>query len=164
MKYNIIEKGGEINMSFSGKYHSEGCCLIGVVISIIVGIIIGILFAFGFIPNIVTAVWIAFGFAVLTLIFLVVAVFLAVYTESKILIKCLKRNISCLLVGIIGTLIFALAALSIVLNPAFVTVVILIGLGAFFTSLMLILLICFILCIVDKLCFGHFIVCGKEQQ
>jgi len=149
-------------VSYNGKYNSTACGFIGVLTSIAIGVIIGILFALGFIPNIVTAVWIAFGLAVLTLVILVIAVFLAVYTESKILSKCLKRHISCLMAGILGTLISALAALSIVLNPAFISVVILVGIGAFFTSLMIISLVLFVLCIVDKLHRNDGVFCTKD--
>jgi len=146
----------------SQQNNSTVCCIIGILIGLIIGIIIGVLFAFGYIPYITTAVWIAFGLAALSLIIIVAAVLLAVSTNSKLLAKCLKHNITCLIVGTLGTLISALAALSIELNTAYLSVAILIGIGAFFTSLMLIALIIFILCIVDNLCCDRIFFSGKE--
>jgi len=127
-------------------------CNIGtVILSIIIGVIIGVLFAFGYIPGVVTAVWIAFGLGVLGLVILAIAIFVGVSTRYKALIKCLQLNINCLLVGIWGTIITGLAALSIVLTPGSVLIAILIGIGAFFLSLLIISLILFTLCVVYEL-------------
>lgn len=139
------------------------CCLVGVIISVVIGIAVGLLFAFGFIPNIVTSVWIAFGLSVFTLIVLITAMLVAACCESDALKKCLRKNVLCLLVGIIGTLVTALVALSITLITSSIIVAIIMGLGAFFASLMLIALISFILCVVGNLCsFGRFVISGKE--
>jgi len=132
------------------KARHSACGIIAVPIAIVVGIIIGILFAFGFIPGIVTATWIAFGIGVLSLIILVTAILVAVSADSCILFTCLMQNICCLLAGIWGTIISALAGLSIVLTPS-ILVAILVGIGAFFLSLLITSLILFILCIVGKL-------------
>lgn len=127
----------------------NACGFAGIVISIVFGAIIGVLFAFGYIPAIVTSTWIAFGLAILTLIFLVSGVLLSGVSEQpNALSRCLYKNTTCLLAGIIGTIISTLAALSIVLNPAFVSVITLVAIGAFFFSLMIIALIGFINCIV----------------
>ncbi|NCA67894.1 MAG: hypothetical protein EOM87_07525 [Clostridia bacterium] len=106
----------------------------------------GVLFAFGLIPFIQIAVWIAFGLSVLTLILLVVGVLLGAVTAPGILSKCLCNNLVCLLVGIFGTLLVSLAALSIVLTPAFVLVTALVALGAAFFTILIISIICFIAC------------------
>lgn len=127
------------------------CCnnydWLSIIISILFGAIIGILFAFGFIPGIVIATWISFGLAVLTLIFLVTGVFLGAVTRSQILWRCLRAKTEFLLVGIVGTLITSLAALSIILLPS-ISVIILVAIGAFFFALMIIGLIFLIKCIV----------------
>ena len=149
-------------MSYKQKYNSVACCIIGVLLSLIIGVIIGILFYLGYIPNITTAVWIAFGLAAFSLIILIAAAFLAVYTNSKYLSRCLKHNIICLIAGIWGTLISALAALSIVLNTNYVSVAILVGISAFFTSLSLIALMIFVLCVIDNLSGDRIYFTSKE--
>ncbi|MDP4120390.1 MAG: hypothetical protein Q8876_04945 [Bacillota bacterium] len=119
------------------------------------GAIVGILFAFRYIPFIVISTWIAFGLGVLTLIFLVIGVFLGAVTGPNALAKCLCKNTTCLLVGVLGTIISALAALSIVLTPVFISVITLVAIGAFFFSLMILGLIALISCIASKLCCFH---------
>ena len=128
---------------------------LGIVISVMFGAIIAILFAFDFIPGIVTSTWIAFGLGVLSLVILVIGVFLAAVTGPNALSKCLSRNTTCFLIGIIGTIISSLAALSIVLDTTFISVIILVAIGAFFFSLMIIGLIALINCIVCKLLHQH---------
>lgn len=130
----------------------SACSCIGVVISIVFGAIVGILFAFCFIPFIVTAIWIAFGIGVLALILLVLGVFLGAVTAPNALSKCLCRNTTCLLVGIFGTIISAIAALSIWLIPVCIPVIALVTIAAFFFSLLVIGLIAFISCVVCKMC------------
>lgn len=131
------------------------CSFFGVITSILVGAIVGVLYALCFIPSITIAVWIAFGLGVLTLIFLVTGVFLAAVCQSCSLIRCLCRNSSYLLVGIIGTIISAIAALSIFLNHFCIPAIIVIALGAFFFTLMIFGLINFITCVIRKTYYFH---------
>jgi|GEM_PF-3447563 len=63
-----------------------------VLISVVVATVVALLFAFGFIPNVVTAIWIVFGFAVLNLIFLVVGLFGAGIFRRSLLGRCLCCN------------------------------------------------------------------------
>lgn len=126
-------------------------CFIGILLSLFLGAAVGILFAFGFIPGIVISAWIAFGLGVLTLIFLVYGLFLAAVSPTGPLSKCLYKNTLCLLIGIFGTIITALAALSIVLTPIFISVIILVAIGGFFFSLMIFSLIALLCCITCEL-------------
>lgn len=123
-------------------------CLLSVVISVFIGIIIGVLFFFAFIPAITTVVWIAFGIAVFALALLLT---ISAFGGPKAG-KCVCANGGCLLAGIIGTIITAIAALAITLTTGVVLIAILIGLGGFFFSLLLISLIGFIDCLIDVNC------------
>ena len=55
---------------------------IEVLLAVVAATVVGLLFGFGLIPNIVTALWVVFGFAVLNLIFLVVGLYGAVSVGS----------------------------------------------------------------------------------
>jgi len=140
---------------YNDRYNFSACGFVGIPVSIVIGIIVGILFAFEFIPGIETAAWIAFGLGVLGLIILVAAVFVAVSTESRALTRCLQLNVNCLLTGIWGTILSGLAALSIELTPGSILIAVLVGIGAFFFSLMIVSLILFILYVVFKLHLGN---------
>ncbi|MDQ5983476.1 MAG: hypothetical protein RUMPE_00500 [Eubacteriales bacterium SKADARSKE-1] len=135
------------------KKECRACGCIGILTSLVFGALVGVLFAFSLIPNIVISVWIAFGLAVLSLIILIVAAFLASSERYGALVKCLCINGKCLLAGTIGTIIIALAALSIVLTPVFVSITILLSIGAVFFALMIISIICLISCIINALSF-----------
>ncbi len=138
-------------MNCNGRCKFSACGCLGVVISIILGAIVGILFAFNFIPGIVIAAWIAFGLGVLTLVLVFIATLVSACCHCRALIKCSARNIPCLLVGTFGTIITSIAALSIVLTNAFISVIALVALGAFFVSLMFIGIIAYISCILCEL-------------
>jgi hypothetical protein len=124
----------------------SACLLIGITLSIIFGVIVGILFFFGYVPLIETAVWIAFGIAAFALAILLIS---AIFSNREKVYKCLRANAGALLTGIIGTLITAIAALSIILTPGSVLIAILIGLGAIFLGVTLTALVCLILCLLD---------------
>ena len=115
------------------------------------GAIVGTLFAFGFIPFIGIAVWISLGLAILFLLILVAGIFLASSERCSAVARCVPTNAICLLAGIIGTIILSLAALSIFLIPIFISVIILLALGAAFFAFMVISLISFISCIACEL-------------
>lgn len=133
----------------------ENCCgniCLEVVISVVLAAVVGVLFAFGYIPAITTAVWIAFGLAVLNLIFLVAGLFTASLFRRTALARCLCCKGSIFLVGIIGTIVLSLAALSIVLLTTSVWIIILISIGAFFFALMLVELVSLLSCLICKMC------------
>lgn len=119
------------------KRCSIGCICTSLAISVIFAAITGILFFFRLIPNMSTAVWIAFGFGVLNLVLLFIGLFRGAACPCGILSRCLCAHSSCLLAGSFGTIITALAALSIVLAPAVISITILVSIGAFFTALTL---------------------------
>ncbi len=134
-------------MNSSGKCFNITWCCIGIFISLIVGIIIGVLFAFHVFTSLITAVWILLGIAVLTLIFVELALIFGALSFTNPLNECLRRGIRCLLIGIIGTIIIAIILLSITLTIS-IPVIILVGLLAFFFTLMIISLIALIRCII----------------
>jgi len=130
----------------------NACSCLGIIISVVFGAIVGVLFAFGFIPFIETAAWIALGLGVFSLIVLIAASFLAGITAPNPLSSCLCGNAACLLAGIIGTIIASIIALSIVLDPAFISVIALVAIGALFFALMIVGLISLICCIASRAC------------
>jgi hypothetical protein len=130
------------------------CGCINLTISTIFAAAIGILFFFNYIPSIVTAIWISFGLGVLSLILLFVGLLGASANPCRILSRCLCARGGCLLVGSIGTIVSALTALAIVLNPSWILTVILVAIGAFFTAMMLVALFSILMCFVCAQC-GH---------
>lgn len=127
-----------------------GCKLVGTIVGIIVGVIIGILFALGYTPLIVTGIWIAFSLASFVLLYILGTLFLGSCSGScGIIMGCIRRNLGCLLTGSIGTVLTSLAALSIVLDIAVNSIVLLVGLGAFFFTFLIVGIISFIKCAVN---------------
>lgn len=131
---------------------SLGCSCAALVISAVFAAVVGVLFYFRYISFIVTAVWIAFGLGVLILILLFASLVYAATHPCWILPGCLCARGGCLLLGSVGTVVSALAALSIALSPRLIFDVILVSVGAFFTALMLLALIALLLCIICALC------------
>lgn len=130
---------------------------IEVLIAVVAATVVGLLFGFGLIPNVVTALWIVFGFAVLNLIFLVVGLFGAGIFRSSLLGRCLCCNGTILLVSIIATIILAVVALSISLVEPTIGIIVLIAVGAFFAALMVIEFISLLICLINGLC------CWREE-
>ena len=127
-----------------------GCKLVGTIVGIIVGVIIGIMFALGYTPLIVTGIWIAFSLASFVLLYILGTLFLGSCSGScGIIMGCIRRNLGCLLTGSIGTILTSLAALSIVLDIAVNSIVLLVGLGAFFFTFLIVGIISFIKCAVN---------------
>ena len=138
-------------MSCDNKLCS-GCGCLGVVISAIFGIIAGVLFAFGFIPFVLTTAWIVLGLAVLTLLILVGTVIAVNARECSDLSKCLCKNGACLLTGVVGTILTSIVSLSVVLDVASVPVIVLVAVVAFFFALMLIGLTSLLACFLCERC------------
>lgn len=127
-----------------------GCKLVGTIVGIIVGVIIGIMFALGYTPLIVTGIWIAFSLASFVLLYILGTLFLGSCSGScGIIMGCIRRNMGCLLTGSIGTILTSLAALSIVLDIAVNSIVLLVGLGTFFFTFLIVGIISFIKCAVN---------------
>lgn len=134
------------------KCNFSACSCISILIAVLFGVAIGILFFFDLIPAAIVTTWIAFGVAIFALAVLIIGVLFAAASSSGALIRCLCSNAVCLLVGIIGTLITTIIALSIDLATGVVGIALLFGVGAFFFLLTVIALIALILCIVCRLC------------
>lgn len=140
------------NCNCNCKSCSPNACCIAVLVSIVVGIVVGFLFFSGNIPFIVTALWIALGIAGVALVLLVVALFVGVANPPTALSICLCKHAICLLVGIFGTIVLAIIALSTVLATGMISIIIIIALGAVFLSILLISLVSFLICVINKLC------------
>ena len=125
---------------------------IEVLVAVVAATVVGLLFGFGLIPNIVTALWVVFGFAVLNLIFLVVGLYGASLVRRSLLGRCLCCNGTILLVSIIATIILAIVALSISLVAPTIGIIVLIAVGAFFAALMAIEFISLLVCLINGLC------------
>ena len=125
---------------------------IEVLVAVVAATVVGLLFGFGLIPNIVTALWVMFGFAVLNLIFLVVGLYGASLVRRSLLGRCLCCNGTILLVSIIATIILAIVALSISLVAPTIGVIVLIAVAAFFAALMAIEFISLLVCLINGLC------------
>ena len=132
---------------------SRGCGCINIVISVVLAIVVGVLFFFRLIPGIAIAIWVVLALAILNLIFLIAALFIA-SSEHKhsALTKCLCSHGICFLVGIIGTIVLCLVAISIPLIPTLIPVVIIVAIGTFFAAFMATQLIALVRCIICRLC------------
>ncbi|MHB1152624.1 MAG: hypothetical protein ACYCWE_18130 [Eubacteriales bacterium] len=120
---------------------------LAIIMSVFFGIIIGVLFVFGQIPFITTGLWIEFGLAVLVLIILVSGLFTAALHNRNCLPLCFQRSASSLLSGITGTIITAIIALSVDLNPLSILDIILVSVVSVFFSYTLFNLIFLLFCI-----------------
>ncbi len=127
----------------------NGCATTGTILGIIAGIITGILFALGNIPLVFISIWIALATAAFVLIYVLSALFFSSCSEScNKTFVCLRKNIRCLLVGTLGTIITALAALSIVLVTTSIFAIVLVAFSTFFFTFLIVALISLIKCMV----------------
>ena len=139
-------------MSCKNECNSCGGC-IELLVSIVLGAVVGVLFAFEFIPNITVAVFTVLGLGVLSLVFLMVALFLLNNNQAGCGgFKCICRNLKFWLAGTIGTIILALVAVSISLVPTFWPAIVIVSLLAFFFALMIISIVSFVLCVDCEVC------------
>jgi len=123
-----------------------------IIFSIVLGAAIGVLFALNLIPNITTALWIAFGLAVLNLVSLAAGLRTASIFKKTPLARCLCCRGDIFLAGIIGTIITALVALSIVLVTTAIPIIILIAFAGFFTALMFTQHVLILSCLIGGTC------------
>lgn len=130
---------------------NNNCMFFGIIISIIIGAVVGVLFALGLIPFIGTVAWIFFGISLLILTLYIWGLVIGVINCPNAITKCLDCNSIMLITGIIGTLITSIIAISISLIPALIVVIAIVAIMTFFFSIMIISLICYLLCVVDKL-------------
>lgn len=98
----------------------------------------GGLFGLGFIPHILVSAWIALGCSVLALSLLGLSL---IFAPAE-LAKYLPKNTAWLKTGLLGTGLSSLAALSVELDPQYISNILLVAVTAFFFTLM-------ILCLMD---------------
>lgn len=123
----------------------------GVVLSILFGVLIAVLFALGFIPFITTAVIVAIVTAAIALVILFGGAYISEAGGTHVLRDCLCKLTTWLIIGIFGTIITALIALSIELVPT-IPIIVLVGFGAAFFALTLVGLIALLVCLVFDNC------------
>lgn len=128
----------------------NGCTAPGLILGIIFGIIVAVIYSLGFTPFIFTGIWIAFALAGVTLIFLLAALSFANGQRVPRLFYCLRKKFSCLIFGTIGTILTSAAALSIVLEAAVTSIIILIGVAAFFFMFLIVALVSLLRCLVAE--------------
>ena len=122
-------------------------CAISIILSAIIGIVIGGLFSTGAILSITAGIIVALIFAAISLLSLVIAVSLKGHRDEK----CLCNNGPCALIGIIGTVITGVIGLSIILTPAF-TSILLVGFIGFFFALTVISTLLLVMCLLLNKC------------
>ncbi len=132
------------NCSFSGC----SCGVAGTILGLIFGIIIAILFSLGFTPLILVGVWVAFSIGALVLTYLLITALVRSCNESCCASTCLCKYAGCMLIGSIGTILAALAAVSITLDIAVTSIVVLIGVGTFFFVFMISALYSYLKCFI----------------
>lgn len=122
--------------------------------AIIAAVIIGVIAAFLQITAVITVtpafLWVVFGIAVVYLGILVVATALARRPEQS---ECLCSTLSAILIGILGTILFAVVLLAVGIVATSVVSAILIGLLLFFFTLTLAGTACYVRQLAD---------CGEE--
>lgn len=130
-----------------------GCGITGAILGIIFGIIVAVLFSLGFTPIILTGVWVAFALGAAVLIYVIISGLINSSNELKLSENnCFCRYARCLLFGSAGTILSAIAALSITLDIAVTAIVVLIGIGVFFFVFMISALISYIKCLITRSC------------
>jgi hypothetical protein len=143
-----------MDMGFMSSYNNENCglstCCLGLVLGVIAAVIFGILFFFGLIPEALGGILIVLELAVVLLVLLFVGAYLSEAKPSYYLSRCLCRHAACLLAGIIGTIVAATIALSILIVPGLVSSAIAVAVVAFFYVLMLTETVGFLLCFACK--------------
>lgn len=140
-------------MNSCKKCNLSACNCLACIAAVIVGVAVGALFYFGFLPNILTIVApIVLRLGVLAIAFILTAQILSSLYLPNPLRDCLCGGISCLLVGAFGSVILAIAALSVALAPFNIIFAVIVGLGALFFTLLLTALISFIRCVLCKMC------------
>lgn len=132
----------------------SGCGIIGSVLGIVIGIITAIFFALGYIPLILNGIWVALGIGGATLLYVLIAplFILRISSTAGNFVSCFCKYGRCLLIGAIGTVLSALAAVSITLDISVIAIIALIGTGTFFLVFAISALIEFVKCLIAGAC------------
>lgn len=121
-------------MSNFGCYCKCSCRIAAVIASVIIGVVTAFLQITGVITVAPVFLWVAFGIAVVYLGVLVVAAALSGAEEAA---GCLCTALSALLIGILGTILFAVVLLAVGIVATSILSAILVGILLFFFSLTL---------------------------
>lgn len=128
-------------MSLSNCNFKCNCTVAALIVSVIIGVIAAFLQITGVITVAPVFLWVAFGIAIVFLGLLVVAAALAGRTEQSV---CGRTALNALLVGILGTILFAVVLLAVGVTATSVVSAILVGLLLFFFTLTLTSSACFV--------------------
>lgn len=133
---------------------SVGCGCIAAFLGAIFGIIIGVLFFLGTITAtaIVTPIIIALSIALFVLLLMIILLSITEFRGRERAPVCLCNNAIGLVITSVLTILAAIATFAIELVAGSVGIAILIGIGAAAFLAMLILLVCWLICIVQKNC------------
>lgn len=133
-------------MSNFGCYCKCSCRIAAVIASVIIGVVTAFLQITGVITVAPVFLWVAFGIAVVYLGVLVVAAALSGAEEAA---GCLCTALNALLIGILGTVLFALVLLAVGIVATSILSAILVGILLFFFSLTLTSTACLVRSLAD---------------
>lgn len=133
-------------MSLFGCNCKCNCRLAAVIASVIVGVVTAFLQITGMITVTPAFLWVVFGIAVVYLGVLVVAAALSGREEAS---RCLCTALNALLIGILGTVLFAVVLLAVGIVATSILSAILVGVLLFFFSLTLTSTACLVRSLAD---------------
>ncbi|MGM9969996.1 MAG: hypothetical protein ACI35S_06340 [Anaeroplasma sp.] len=121
-------------------------CLIGLTLGGFVALIVAALFFAGVLTEITIGLLIVLSISVVAILLLIVSL----SSCCRRNLDCFRANGICLLFGAIGTIIFAIIALSITLTPGEILGTIIIALVAFFFTVTISSIISLIICLLNN--------------
>ncbi|MDO4562358.1 MAG: hypothetical protein Q4C12_00845 [Clostridia bacterium] len=131
-------------------------CIIGVLIALLAGTAAGLLFANGILLLANFAVWALLGLSVINWALLGAGVYNAAVRGRTVALECLCANMGCITVGIVGTIVSAIALIATGFAVSLISSPILVGLVTFFAIVMIagdvMLLRCLLNCDEDECC------------
>lgn len=133
-------------MSNFGCYCKCSCRIAAVIASVIIGVVTAFLQITGVITVAPVFLWVAFGIAVVYLGVLVVA---AALSGAEAAAGCLCTALNALLIGILGTILFAVVLLAVGIVATSILSAILVGILLFFFSLTLTSTACLVRSLAD---------------
>lgn len=133
---------------------TRNCGCVAAIIGIILGIIVGVLFFLGTITAeaIVTPIIIALAIAAAVLLLMIILLGIVEFREGYTTPVCLCRNAAGLVITSVLTIIAAIASFAVTLAAGSVAIALLIAIGAGAFFAMLILLVCWLICITQRNC------------
>lgn len=133
-------------MSIYGCHYQCSCRLLAVIASVIIGVVTAFLQITGTITATPTFLWVVFGIAVVYLGVLVVATAFSRRTEAN---SCVCSVLNTLLIGILGSILFALVLLAVGIVATSVVSAILVGITLLFFALTLTSTACMVRSLAD---------------